>query len=69
MIDATFLKEAEREACEMTETINPPLKWHGGKQYLARRIIALFPPHIHYVEPFFGGGAVMMEKDPEQRRR
>ena len=25
----------------MTGTIAPPLKWHGGKHYLARRIVAL----------------------------
>ena len=25
-----------------------PLKWHGGKCYLANRIIALMPPHLHY---------------------
>lgn len=23
------------------------------------------PPHLHYVEPYFGGGAVLLEKDPE----
>lgn len=39
-----------------------PLKWHGGKYYLASQIIKLFPPHIHYVEPFFGGGAVLFAK-------
>lgn len=39
-----------------------PLKWHGGKHYLASRIIELFPQHIHYVEPFFGGGAVFLSK-------
>lgn len=42
----------------------PPLKWHGGKHYLAGQIIRLFPPHIHYVEPFFGGGAVFLAKPP-----
>ena len=41
-----------------------PIKWHGGKSYLAKRIIELMPPHIHYVEPFFGGGAVLFAKDP-----
>jgi DNA adenine methylase len=41
-----------------------PLKWHGGKHYLAKRIIELMPPHLHYVEPFFGGGAVLLAKDP-----
>jgi DNA adenine methylase len=39
-----------------------PLKWHGGKHYLASRIISMFPPHIHYVEPYFGGGAVFLAK-------
>ncbi len=44
--------------------LTPPLKWHGGKHYLARRIIKLMPPHLHYGEPFFGGGAVLLAKDP-----
>jgi DNA adenine methylase len=45
--------------------ITPPLKWHGGKHYLASRIIALMPPHIHYVEPFAGGLAVLLAKNPD----
>jgi len=40
-----------------------PLKYHGGKSYLATRILALMPPHIHYVEPYFGG-SVLLRKDP-----
>ena len=47
------------------ERLVQPLKWHGGKHYLAKRIIELMPEHIHYVEPFFGGGSVLLEKDPE----
>lgn len=43
-----------------------PLKWHGGKYYLAKRIIELMPPHLHYVEPFFGGGAVLLARDPRR---
>ncbi|MCR9296715.1 MAG: DNA adenine methylase [bacterium] len=40
-----------------------PLKWHGGKHYLAKsHIIPRFPEHTHYVEPFFGGGAVLFQK-------
>lgn len=44
--------------------LTQPLKWHGGKHYLAKTIIKLMPPHVHYVEPFFGGGSVLLEKDP-----
>lgn len=40
-----------------------PLRWHGGKSYLAKRIRALFPPHTRYCEPFFGGGSVLLAGD------
>jgi DNA adenine methylase len=46
----------------------PPLKWHGGKHYLAKRIVALMPPHLHYVEPYFGGGAVLFARVPDDPR-
>lgn len=45
--------------------LTPPLKWHGGKHYLADWIISHMPRHVHYVEPYFGGGAVLLAKDPE----
>ena len=45
--------------------MNLPLKWHGGKYYLASKIVGLMPSHLHYVEPFFGGGAVLLARDPE----
>ncbi len=46
-------------------TLTGPLKWHGGKQYLAARIVALMPQHLHYVEPYAGGLAVLLARDPE----
>ena len=47
-------------------TLTQPLKWHGGKSYLAKKIVALMPPHLHYVETHFGGGAVLLERDPQR---
>lgn len=44
--------------------MNSPLKWHGGKGHLADRIVAMMPPHRHYVEPFAGGLSVLFAKDP-----
>lgn len=58
--------------------LTPPLKWHGGKSYLADKIIGLMPPrcknpnapdkddlgYLHFCEPYFGGGAVLLANDP-----
>jgi len=41
------------------------LKTHGGKSYLAQRIVQLMPPHTHFVEPFAGGLAVLLAKPCE----
>ena len=51
-----------------------PIKWHGGKSYLASWIISLMPErktpddsggwHL-FREPYFGGGAVLFRLDPE----
>jgi DNA adenine methylase len=59
--------------------IEQPIKRHGGKSYQAKGIVALMPPRVknpnapapndpgwcHYVEPYFGGGAVLFANDPE----
>ena len=51
------------------QALTQPIKWHGGKGAfngkLAKWIISLMPPHLHYVEPYFGGGSVLLHKDPE----
>jgi DNA adenine methylase len=44
------------------------LKIHGGKSYLADWIVSKMCPHLTYVEPYFGGGAVLFARDPNDER-
>lgn len=43
-------------------SIPAPFTYYGGKAGLARRLVALMPPHRVYIEPFFGSGAVFFAK-------
>src|SRR3712207_4353171 len=44
---------------------SPVLKWAGGKQGIAERLVALFPADFdRYFEPFVGGGSVLFALQP-----
>lgn len=40
------------------------LNYPGAKWGMAKMISSLFPPHRSYLEPFFGSGAVIFNKQP-----
>jgi DNA adenine methylase len=49
-------------------SLNPPLKYHGGKHYVRDTVLRMMPRHLCYVEPYFGGGQVLFSRDPSDRR-
>src|SRR5688572_17579617 len=63
MNDSLF-PEAPAAAEPAADRAAAPFAWYGGKFYYATAIVARFPPHHAYVEPFLGAGNVLFAKQP-----
>lgn len=47
-----------------TEPLRSPVPFYGSKTRLAEQIVAMLPPHAHYVEPCAGSLSVLLAKPP-----
>lgn len=47
-----------------TKPLRSPITWFGGKGCFRVKLLPLLPPHDCYVEPFGGGGSVLIAKPP-----
>lgn len=50
----------------MKNPIRAPFPWFGGKgnPKIKKAILEALPPHEYYVEPFGGGGSILLSKPP-----
>lgn len=54
----------------MTNSIRAPFPWFGGKgnPKIKNFILKNLPPHIRYIEPFGGGGSILISKNRQRSR-
>ena len=46
--------------------MRPLIKWAGGKSSEIKYVEKIIPKHSRYIEPFFGGGALFFDLEPEK---
>lgn len=44
--------------------LRSPIVWFGGKGAMLAKLLPLIPPHRTYVEPFGGGGSLLIAHEP-----
>ena len=54
---------AKGAADTVQRPVTAALRYPGAKWSIAGTIVSYFPDHYHYVEPYFGSGAVFFTKD------
>ncbi|MGO2141465.1 MAG: DNA adenine methylase [Leucobacter sp.] len=62
MTTSQTLFEVEDARASVRRTAS--LRYPGAKWSLASKIVSYFPDHYHYIEPYFGSGAVYFSKTP-----
>lgn len=56
------LTGAKNPQVRRTPVLAPPFPYFGSKQNVAAQIVGLLPAHKHYIEPFAGSLAVLLNK-------
>ena len=58
-----FAEDVGHSGARTTAAKSAALRYPGSKWSIANKIVSCFGEHYHYIEPYFGSGAVFFTKD------